>query len=298
MSKRPSPIEPQSAACHRQWLGLLSILGAVGVAGSGCDPDPVITVAYARPLDVAEPSPSIEIRLPPKVPACPEEMAHVGSACVDRYEAHLVLADTPEVVHPPYERPAAGVRYLARSSGGVMPQAYISRDEAEAACRGAGKRLCTGREWRRACGGRAHTLYPYGAEEVPGRCNSGKPHLPSMLFGVSSTTVNGEAVYNSPRLDQEPGFLAKTGEYTGCVNDFGLFDMAGNLHEWVSDRAGRRRPRAVFMGGFFSSTPDHGPGCQHVSKRHSPAYHDYSTGFRCCRDETRAAGGDATGRAQ
>jgi sulfatase modifying factor 1 len=298
MSKRLATVGLEPLTCHRRAVGLISMIAAMGAAGSGCDPDPVIAVAYARPVEARQPSRSIDIRLPSPVPACPPEMAHVGSTCVDRYEAHLVLGDMPKVVHPPYERPAAGVRYLARSSGGVTPQAYISRNEAEAACRLAGKRLCTAREWRTACGGRTRTLYPYGAEEIPGRCNSGKPHLPSMLFGVSSTAVNGEATYNDPRLDQEPGFLAKTGEYAGCVNDYGIFDMAGNLHEWVSDRPRGRRPRAVFMGGFFSSTPDHGPGCRHVSRRHSPAYHDYSTGFRCCRDEARTARPDSARRAR
>jgi formylglycine-generating enzyme len=271
-------------------LGLVWIIAALGAVGSTRDRGPVVSVAQAKALQTAAPSRSIESRVsstPSVVSACPEEMARVGSACVDRWEAHLVLADAPGIIHPFYESAAAGIRYLARSSAGVMPQAYISRNEAEAACRLAGKRLCTGSEWRHACGGSVRTLYPYGPTEIPGRCNSGKTHLPTVLLGVNSTAVNGDANYNDPRLDQEPGFLAKTGEYAGCVNDFGLFDMEGNLHEWVSDRTSEPRPRAVFMGGFFSSTRDHGPGCRHVSRRHSPVYHDYSTGFRCCRDVDR-----------
>jgi formylglycine-generating enzyme required for sulfatase activity len=221
-------------------------------------------------------------------------MAPVGSACVDRYEAYLVLEDRPEVIHSPYEPPSPTERYLARSSRGVVPQAYISRDQAAAACHHAGKRLCTGREWRKACKGTAKTLHPYGPKEIRGRCNGGKPHLPTVLFGMNSTSVNAEANYNNPRLNQEPGYLAKTGEFAGCTSDFGVFDMEGNLHEWVADRPsgaplyGERR-RAVFMGGFYSSTSDQGPGCQHVSRSHSPLYHDYSTGFRCCRDQTETA---------
>jgi formylglycine-generating enzyme required for sulfatase activity len=221
-------------------------------------------------------------------------MALVGSACVDRHEAHLVLADTPEVAHPPYDRPVPGERYLARSLPSVMPQAYISRDEAAASCSRAGKRLCTAREWREACRGPTNTLYPYGPDEIRGRCNTGKSHLPSILFGMKSTLLNGEANYNSPLLDQVPGYLAKTGEYAACVNDYGIFDMDGNLHEWIADQVWAGSRRATFMGAFFSSTPEHGPGCQHVSRRHSPLYRDYSIGFRCCMDRAAEPGSGAS----
>jgi hypothetical protein len=50
----------------------------------------------------------------------------------------------------------------------------------------------------------------------------------------------------------------------------------------------RRQPwhegNGVFMGGFFSTTSELGPGCEFTTIAHEPAYHDYSTGFRCCRD--------------
>lgn len=45
------------------------------------------------------------------------------------------------------------------------------------------------------------------------------------------------AQFNDPALSQEPGFLAKTGEYDGCTGDAGVYDLVGNLHEWVSDTA-------------------------------------------------------------
>ncbi len=269
---------------------LLEVLTAIGAMTAACGADPVTSDDDTPALEISFTRQWNDTYLPQTAPPCPQEMAHVGSTCIDRWEAHLVLADTPDLIHPYYARPEPNVRYLARSAGGFMPQAYVSRNEAAAACRLAGKRLCTGPEWRRACRGKGKTLYPYGAEEIPGRCNTGKPHLPTILFGMNSTAVNGNANYNSPQLAQEPGFLAKAGEYAGCVTGDGVFDMDGNLHEWVSDRPNGSplHPRAVFVGGFFSSTPEHGAGCQHVSRRHSPLYHDYSTGFRCCRDEATA----------
>ncbi len=83
-------------------------------------------------------------------------MARIGRFCIDRFEAQLVeVGDAGSVtVHPYFERPVAGVRYLARSEAGVFPQAYVSRVESQAACTAAGKRLCSFSEWRRACQGK------------------------------------------------------------------------------------------------------------------------------------------------
>ncbi|MCC6552555.1 MAG: SUMF1/EgtB/PvdO family nonheme iron enzyme [Polyangiaceae bacterium] len=233
---------------------------------------------------------------------CPAEMALAGRFCVDRWEAHLVTeAGGALVPHPHHERPASGVRYLARSAPGVFPQAYISRVEAKAACEASGKRLCTLREWQRACRGKGTQRYPYGPRGERGRCNTGKIHLLRELFGEHPPGgLRYDEHFNSPELARKPGFLARTGEYSRCESDLGVFDMLGNLHEWVSgtvdqdlmDRLAeepverRRQPwregNGIFMGGFFSTTDEHGPGCHFITVAHEPAYHDYSTGFRCC----------------
>jgi hypothetical protein len=233
--------------------------------------------------------------------ACPDDMVLAGSACVDRYEAHLVALDGPAAgaPWPHYQRPRAGVAYAARNAGGVYPQAYINRNESDAACRLAGKRLCALAEWQRACRGARATLFPYGSAYRKGACNSGKPHLLSAFFGTDGYAWKYEEHFNSPLLDQQPGYLARAGEYAACASDEGAHDLVGNVHEWVADPVGqvpldvgrppRRRPmtrpgNGIFMGGFFSTTDEHGPGCTFVTTAHEPAYHDYSVGFRCCRD--------------
>jgi sulfatase modifying factor 1 len=277
-------------------------------------PAPTPKRAAARP---AEPeSPPAEPESPPAEPEppqtpCPSEMALVGAACVDRWEAILVTRgpDARLTVHPHAERPEQGVRYEARSVPGVFPQAYVNRLEAETACVNAGKRLCTLEEWFAACRGPKRTAYPYGPTMKPGRCNSGKPHLLSQWFGNDPKKWKYDEHFNSPRLDQEPGFLAKTGEYADCVNDYGAYDMVGNLHEWVSTpvnvriaahmpltdgirvRLGKRSGNGIFMGGFFSTYQQHGEGCGFITIGHQPNYHDYSTGFRCCMDARASAGG-------
>jgi hypothetical protein len=239
-----------------------------------------------------------------EVPACPTDgMTRIGRFCIDRYEATLFVVDGDGGASP-FEhnlRPEAGVRYEARSIAGVLPQAYISRVEAKAACAVAGKRLCTMREWRRACEGKRGTTYPYGQHARRGRCNSGKDHLLALRYGSDPRRWKYDENFNDPALDAEPGFLARTGEHEGCTaGDEGVFDLVGNLHEWVGDTVDQdfvdrleaeeverhdqpwKDGNGVFLGGFFSTTDQHGPGCTFTTIAHEPTYHDYSVGFRCC----------------
>ncbi len=243
---------------------------------------------------------------------CPNEMVLVSGAdtrprirsfCIDRWEAHLVTVNErgKERAHPYYLRPDSGVRYEARSSARTFPQAYVTRPEAERACKNAGKRLCTMHEWRSACMGASGNRYPWGNELVQGRCNHQKNHLLGRFFGNDPARWTND-VFNSPKMNQEPGFLARTGEYDGCVTPSGVFDLVGNLHEWVSDTVNERfvrmlehepvhrddqpwnRGDGVFVGGFYSTRAQHGPGCWFTTIAHEPRYHDYSIGFRCCSD--------------
>ncbi len=268
-------------------------LSAVLLVGTGVAL--ILAPSLARPVHASDDSHS----------ACPPEMAFSAGTCIDRYEARLLERGeggslTP---FPPYARPKGGSgAYVAESRAGVRPQGYISQLEAASACRNAGKRLCTLSEWYHACRGAQDTLYPYGAAFVRGRCNVGKPHLLSLLHGSDARAWSYEGGFNDPALDQRPGFLAETGAYSGCVTSAGVFDLVGNLHEWVADRVdasiaqkmplkpgirariGRNTGKGVFMGGFFSTTNEHGEGCEFVTMAHEPGYHDYSTGFRCCKD--------------
>ena len=235
--------------------------------------------------------------------ACPPDMIELGSVCVDRFEAHLLedLPDGTTRLFPHYERPREGARYRAGNARGAFPQAYISRIEASAACDAAGKRLCTRLEWQRACRHRRTGVFPYAGRERPGACNTGKTYLLPILFPEQAYRFRYDEHFNSPALSQTEGFLAPAGAFDECATDLGAHDMVGNLHEWVSDPVtspllasletdGVRRQwqpgspgNAVFLGGFYSTKNEHGPGCSFITVAHDAAYHDYSTGFRCCR---------------
>jgi formylglycine-generating enzyme required for sulfatase activity len=241
-----------------------------------------------------------KVRTPPtnKKTACPKEMALVGDFCIDRWEAHTVLAENPKQVHSPFEPLREGRGVVAKSAPGVSPQGYISRIEAAAACGAAGKRLCRAREWYRACAGTERRRMPYGSEEVRGKCNTGKGHVLTHVFG-KRVFLTKDSHYNNPKVNQEPGFLELTAARGECATPEGAFDMVGNLHEWVADDVSSALPKeipleygehrlgprgsGVFMGGYYSSKNEHGRGCAYATATHAPDYHDYSTGFRCCR---------------
>ena len=249
-------------------------------------------------------------------------MTEVGTSCVDKWEDHLVVVSAitenanaenvdggkvngGDVVHSPFERPNPKTRYAARSAPNVVPQAYINRIEAQAACEASGKRLCTLDEWYRACRGPRGFMYPYGPQMTKNACNTSKKHVLSLVHGNNPRAWKYDEHFNDPQLNKEPGFLAKTGEYEQCVSDYGAFDMVGNLHEWISDtvdasledkiplrddirkKIGKNTGHGIFMGGFFSTTSEHGRGCAFVTIGHEPKYHDYSTGFRCCKHANR-----------
>lgn len=220
---------------------------------------------------------------------CPPAMSHITTDtdtkgfCIDRYEGSIVeLKDGKEISHAPYE-PVTGLKVKAQSKSGVVPQGYISKNEAEAACQAAKKRLCTSAEWQTACRGRKPTKYPYGDEHKDGYCNdSGRAPVMALHPEMSMDEVYASSkAMNDPRINQTPNTVAPTGKYEHCKNAYGVFDMVGNLHEWTSEINGAR---GVFRGGYYQDTTQNGTGCDYKTDAHAPAYHDYSTGFRCCAD--------------
>jgi len=221
---------------------------------------------------------------------CPSEMIRIEQFCVDRWEATVVELDDAgvESPHSPYDV-VDGLRVRAKSVGGVYPQGYISQVEATAACAEAGKRLCAPDEFSLTCRGvqsdASTPYYPYGGTtHEPGVCNEGKGSTVERYFG-SDPSKWTYADFNDPILNEWDGGLARTGEFTGCVSPHGAYDCVGNLHEWTDEPADTKG-HGRFHGGFYGDAEENGHGCLYVTSAHELTYHDYSTGFRCCKDAT------------
>lgn len=212
---------------------------------------------------------------------CPPLMVPISKAvCIDAYEAALEeqkggvwTAASPFLT--------VGTRTVrAVPAKGLTPQGYISGTEAQKACQASGKRLCTSTEWLLACQGSAGTTYPYGSQYQAGACNDAYAGHPVVKYFGTSQGIWDSVHMNDPGINQQPGTVAKGGAFAGCKTPSQVFDLHGNLHEWVDDPAG------TFHGGFYADAKLNGPGCLYKTTAHAMSYHDYSTGFRCCAQAT------------
>jgi formylglycine-generating enzyme len=250
-------------------IGSLMVVSAGSAAALASSSSSTLSV-------VSEQAPAVEFAVLRKIggSACPENMALVGTSCVDKYEGSLVEIhdDGSESDFSPYAAPN-GHHVRAVSRPGVVPQAHISMIEAKKACAASNKRLCRGDEWKAACKGPAATRYPYGNARVANACVDTNRTSPMTV--LYSGERSGRTM-NDPRANQQDNTVEPTGATASCTNDYGVHDMVGNVHEWTDDSS--------FRGGYYLDTKLNGEGCDYRTTAHAPAYYDYSTGFRCCAD--------------
>jgi tRNA pseudouridine13 synthase len=230
-------------------------------------------------------TPDAEAKKAPKTESskkgkCPSDMVSMGKYCIDPFEAAVVEITGKGKTKPhPHYLPVTDLRVKAVSKKGVYPQAYISRNEAEGACKEAKKRLCSDDEWLLACKGKGATTFPYGDERREGYCNDAGVSPLNHFFGEKAGDDRYTwASMNDPRLNQLEGGLARTGAKARCKGGNKVYDLVGNLHEWTADVNG------TFRGGYYLDTKINGEGCNYKTTAHHALYHDYSTGFRCCKD--------------
>jgi sulfatase modifying factor 1 len=220
---------------------------------------------------------------PAKTEVCPPEMALVeGRFCIDKWEASTVGADGK--AHSPYQ-PVTFDKVQAESRPGVVPQAYISMEEADQACTRAGKRLCTTQQWVDACMGSKSPKrsYPYGNVEKPDACNTQQGGAHPLMALHEGRRPTDSVQMNDARINQLASTVAPTGAFEACATPDGVMDMSGNLLEWT------RGARPLLMGGYYLDATENGKGCAYVTMRHDEKYHDFSTGFRCCLEPSAEA---------
>lgn len=206
--------------------------------------------------------------------SCPEGMVVIDERfCIDIYEASR--PDATEEDHG-----TDGTVALSRE--GVIPWEVDNNQEAEDACRAAGKRLCSESEWHTACVGPDETVYGYGNEYDPLICNGidtfcycDEPECQSREvcpFEYCYQSCGGGSIHLTP-----------TGAFTGCTNGYGVLDMNGNVWEHT---AGGDETR-IRGGAFNCLDSKRYHRCDYIPGDWSPA----ARGFRCCADGSIGADG-------
>ena len=160
----------------------------------------------------------------------------------------------------------------ARSEPGVEPARGVTWYEADAACKKAGKRLCTEEEWLTACTG-----------AIPVDENGDGIFSKDTLLGRQH--VYGEHYRDGWCADgrkkaEDAGLL--TGNYPNCGTPEGVYDLEGLMKEWV----GTTPDKAALKGGSYFSGAS--ARCAYFKDDQAPDSSDSSIGFRCC-----SGGGDA-----
>lgn len=209
----------------------------------------------------------------------PEHQVYLGTYYIDlrevtqaEYERFVKMTKRGKPFVPVFEDDISKIKKPE------LPAIGMSWSDAAAYCKWAGKRLPTEAEWEKAARGEGRRRYPWGDD-----------------FGVGHANVDGE----------EDGFkyLAPPGSFESGRSPYGVYDMAGNVAEWVADnydehyyqKTPYRNPKGpeegehkVIRGGSWRETP-HGT---RVSKRFQARMWrtDSTIGFRCAKDGSESVG--------
>ena len=156
---------------------------------------------------------------------------------------------------------------------GQLPKSNVTWEEALQLCTQEGKTLCSSAQWEYACQGQEKRMYSYGMQYNPQTCN---------------TPIQGGGPGNAPAP------LRASGDFVDCHTPEGIFDLNGNVSEWVLDswdgapepfnQRAKVQPETwrMIRGGTMWSNTFYGQDCTSRHGHEKSRWKNIDDGFRCC----------------
>ncbi|MDH5670291.1 MAG: formylglycine-generating enzyme family protein [Nitrospira sp.] len=177
----------------------------------------------------------------------PQRKVYIGSFLIDRYEVTNALyqefVDATGHPAPRHQKPEFSL-WLDKTplpGSEQHPVVNVSWEDAVAYCRWQDKRLPTEAEWEKAARGLDSRRYPWGNDWDLTRANSASYWAGRTIEFKDGKEwkafwINGEGA----RISHDRGLKGEiltmpVGSFPDGISPYGLFDMTGNVSEWVQD---------------------------------------------------------------
>lgn len=159
---------------------------------------------------------------------------------IDRYEVtnarYAECVDAGKCFAPSSTASSTRQSYYGNAEYDDYPVILVSWFDAKRHCEWRGARLPTEAEWEKAARGTDGRLYPWGNALASNRANF----------------CDRNCRYDWAHADYDDGYAdtAPVGSYSMGISPYGVYDMAGNVWEWVSD---------WYDADYYSASPSENP---------------------------------------
>lgn len=259
-----------------QYLGLI-VLAACSV---NKHPDPVVSVSSDQVVVVGSNTAPVVSSSPVEtvIPSvCPNGMIEVeGQYCPTVRQDCLKWIDDMRCAE--FKKPSICLsarqhkhfcmdKFEWPNVEGSFPQIGMTGFQAEKMCRDQGKRLCSESEFNFACEGEDMLPYTYGYVRDASSCNIDKQWRDYTKYSRSQW----DKLYQAVASDSK----------SKCVSPFGIYNLNGNVDEWVGSESPMGY-RIVLKSGYFGPIRAR---CRPSTRSHNPqTFSFYQIGFRCCKN--------------